>query len=246
MTLTLLPKNLRHALLALILCGLVAPGLAFEAPVDLGSAASFVVLAGSTVTINGDASSHVVGDVGVSPGEAIIGIPPVVVDGTVHAGDTVAAQAQADLAVAFDDAAGRSTAPTMVAGNIGGRTLVPGLYKSTSSLEVSSGDLTLDGQGDPDAVFIFQVASTFNTTPGRRIILVGGTRAANVFWQVGSSSTFGTTSEIQGTVMAAISITFDAGAKLTGRALAQSGAVTLDSPTVDIDPSVGVTGWTAQ
>ena len=119
------------------------------------------------------------------------GFPPGTLTGTLHAADAAAAQAQADSTVAYNDAAGR-TGGTLLAGNLGGQTLTPGLYTSTSSLEVSSGDLTLDAQGDINAVFLFQMASTFVMTSGRQIILSGGAQAANVYWQVGSSATLGT------------------------------------------------------
>ena len=140
----------------------------------------------------------------------------------------MAAQAQADLTTAFNDAAGRQT-PVIVAGNIGGQTLTPGLYKSTSSLAISSGDLTLDAQGDANAVFIFQIASSFTMTSGRQVILAGGANAANIFWQVGSSAILGTTTVIHGTIMVAISIPMLTGSTLDGRALAQSGAVSIDT-----------------
>jgi hypothetical protein len=123
-----------------------------------------------------------------------------------------------------------------VADNIGGQTLPPGLYKSTSTLAISSGDLTLDAQGDADAVWIFQVASTLTTTSGRQVILAGGAKAANVFWQVGSSATLGTTTSFQGTIMADQAITLNTGATLNGRALARIDAVVLDSNTV-VKPS---------
>ncbi len=201
-----------------------------QAPVALRSAGNFVVLAGSTVTSTGPSS--VTGDLGVSPGTAVTGFPPGTVVGTQHAGDPTAAQAQADLTTAYNDAAGRTLCPVTVAGNLGGMTLAPGLYKSTSSLEISSDDLTLDAQGDPDAVFIFQMASTFTTTSGRQVILSGGAKAANVFWQVGTSATLGSTSAMQGTIMADQAITMNTGATLTGRVLARIAAVALDSNTI--------------
>jgi hypothetical protein len=152
----------------------------------------------------------------------------------IHAGDPAATQAEADLTAAYNDAAGRTVAPITVAGNIGGQTLAPGLYKSTSSLAISSGDLTLDAQGDANAVFIFQMASTLTTTSGRQVILSGGARPANVYWQVGSSATLGTSTVFKGTIMAQISITLQTGATLHGRALARIGAVSLDANTVTI------------
>jgi uncharacterized protein (TIGR03437 family) len=200
---------------------------ASQAPVTLGAAANFAVLAGSTVTSTG--LSQVTGDVGVSPGTAVTGFPPATVNGAIHAGDPAAALAIASLTTAFNDAAGRTVAPVTVAGNLGGRTLAPGLYKSTSSLAISSGDLTLDAQGDANAVFIFQIASTLTTTSGRQVILAGGAQASNIFWQVGSSATLGTNSVFKGTIMADQSVSLTTGARLDGRALARIGGVTLQS-----------------
>jgi hypothetical protein len=156
------------------------------------------------------------------------------VNGAIHAGDSAAAQAQLDLTTAYNDAAGRTVGAVTVAGNLGGLTLTPGLYRSTSSLEISSGDLTLDAQGNANAVFIFQMASTLTTTAGRQVILSGGAKAANIFWQVGSSATLGTTSVFKGTIMADQSITVATGATLDGRALARIAAVTMDSNTITI------------
>jgi hypothetical protein len=201
-----------------------------QAPVVLGSASNFVVLAGSTATNTGPSS--LTGDLGVSPGTAVTGFPPGSVIGATHAGDPTAAQGIADLTTAYNDAAGRTLCPVTVAGNLGGLTLAPGLYNSTSSLEISSGDLTLDAQGDGDAVFIFQMASTLTTTGGRQVILTNGAKSANVYWQVGSSATLGTTSAFQGTIMADQAITLNTGATLNGRALARIGAVNLDSNTL--------------
>jgi predicted small secreted protein len=200
--------------------------------VDLGSAASFGVLANTTVS--SAAVTTVNGDLGSSPGTAIVGFPPGTVTGTIYAGGPVAAQAQADLIVAYNDAAGRNVAPITISGNIGGTTLVPGLYMSTSSLAVSSGNLTLDAQGDASAVFIIQMNSTFTMTPGCQVILTGGAAAANVFWQVGSSATLDTSTVLVGTMMAQTSITLQTGATLNGRALAINGAVTLDANSVTV------------
>jgi len=201
-------------------------------PVDLGLAANFAILAGSTVTSTGPTS--ITGDLGVSPGTAITGFPPGIIIGAQHAGDPTSAQGIADLTIAYNDAAGRTLCPISVAGNLGGMTLAPGLYKSTSSLAISSGDLTLDGQGDNNAIFIFQMASTLTTTPGRQVILTNGAKASNIFWQVGSSATFGTTSVFYGTIMADQAISFETGATLNGRALARIAAITLDSNTIVI------------
>lgn len=202
-------------------------GACSQAAVALRSAGDLAVLAGSTVTNTG--ATSITGDLGVSPGTAVTGFPPGNLIGAQHAGDPASAQALDDLTTAYNDAAGRTLCPVAVAGNLGGQTLVPGLYKSTSSLEITSGDLTLDAQGDPDAVFIFQMASTLTTTSGRQVTLSGGAKATNLYWQVGSSTTLGTASVFQGTIMADQSITMGTGATLNGRVLARIGGVSLDS-----------------
>jgi hypothetical protein len=201
-----------------------------QLPVNIGSTSTFAVLAGSTVTNTG--GSTVTGDLGLSPGSDVTGFPPGNVVGTLHVADTAAGVAIGDLTIAYNDAAGRTLCPVSIAGNIGGQTLTPGLYKSTSGLEVTSGDLTLDARGAASGVFIFQMASTLVTTDGRQVILSGGALASNVFWQVGTSASFGTHSVFVGTVMADQSISFDTGSSLSGRALARIGAVTLDETTV--------------
>ncbi|HWR15454.1 MAG TPA: ice-binding family protein [Terriglobales bacterium] len=185
----------------------------------------FTVLAGSTVTNTGP--TLISEDVGVSPGTAVTGFPPGLASGAIHSADGAAAQAQAALTAAYLDAAGRAGG-TSVAGDLVGQTLTAGVYKSTSSLAVS-GDVTLDAQGNPDAVFIFQIASTLTTGSGSHIILANGANACNVFWQVGSSATLGTNSVFKGNILALTSITITTGVNLEGRALARNGAVTLDS-----------------
>jgi len=224
------PRLIGWMALAALAPILVAKGA--QAPVPLASAARFAVLAGATVTSTG--GTVIQGDLGTGPGSAVPGFPPGVINGTVYAGGPVALGAQADLSIAYNDAAGRSLNPVTVAGNLGGQTLSPGLYKSTSSLAISSGDLTLDAGGDPNAVFIFQIASTLTTTSGRQVILIGGAQPGNIFWQVGSSATLGTSSAFKGSILADQSITLETGATLEGRALARIGSVTLDASTITI------------
>lgn len=202
-----------------------------QTTVSLAGASDLVILAGSAVTNTG--ATVITGNLGLSPGSSIGGFPPGQLNGTLHINDNIATQAKLDLTAAYNDAAGRSTTDMVtLSGNIGGLTLTPGLYKSTSSLAVSSGDVTFDAKGNPNAVFIIQIASTLTTTSGRKVILSGGALASNIFWQVGTSATFGTTSVFKGTVMAMQSITFNTGATLDGRALARTSEVTMAGNTI--------------
>jgi hypothetical protein len=232
------------AVLGMIFIASAPPASAsyYESGVALGSAGTFAILAASTVTNTG--ASTVTGDLGLSPNTAIAGFPPGTVTGTFHLGDPASAQAQLDLTVAYNDAAGRTAGAILISGNLGGLTLTPGLYKSTTSLEISSGDLTLDAQGDPYGVFILQMASTLITTTGRKVILAGGAQAANVYWQVGSSATVGTNSVFKGNILAYTSVTVATGASVEGRLLVRTGAVSLDGDVLVVPAVVtaGITG----
>jgi Ice-binding-like/Bacterial Ig-like domain len=203
--------------------------------IALGSACSFGILAGSTVTNVAGTATTVSGDVGVWPGTAITGFgSPASITGAFHAGDSVAMTAQGDLTTAYNNAAG-AAGGAILSADIGGQTLPPGVYKTTSaqpSLGIT-GNLTLDGKGDPNAVWIFQIVSTLTTaSTNSQVILINGASSHNVFWQVGSSATLGTTTTFAGTIMAQASITLTTGVTLNGRALARTGAVTMDTNTV--------------
>jgi hypothetical protein len=221
--------------LALFLYAMFSVCLNAQLPVPLGSAANFGVLAGSTVTNTG--ATLVTGSLGVSPGSAVTGFPPGTVNGAMHLADPTSAQAQTDLTTAYTNAAGRP-AGTTVAGDIGGQTLTPGVYTSSSTLGIT-GNLTLTGAG----VFIFQIGSGLTTASGSQVILAGGATADNIFWQVGSSATLGTTSIFYGDILAQASITENTGAVLNGRALARTGAVTLHGNT-DTSPDGSGPGFT--
>jgi hypothetical protein len=233
--------NKKHLALRLVIGFVYHNALGAQQPVALGSAANFAVLAGTTVTSAG--ATVVYGDVGVSPGTTVTGAPTVI--GSFHYGDPTASHAQNDLTTAYNDAAGRTVGSLPVAGDIGNQTFAPGLYTSTSSLEISSANVILDAAGNTNAVWIFQMASTLTTDPYREVILTNGAQAINVFWQVGSSATIGTSSVFKGNILALASISLNQGASLEGRALASTGAVTLsdDSVTNDmpVPPSFGPT-----
>ncbi len=201
-----------------------------QPPVTLGTAASFAILAGSGITNTGPTT--ITGNVGTFPTTTETGFGSVTIIGTNHMGDAVTQGAKNDLTTAYNDAAGRVPF-TVVAGDLGGQTLAPGVYHSASSLGLT-GTLTLDAQGDPNAVFIFQMGSTLTTASASNILLINGAQACNVFWQVGSSATLGTNSNFVGTILALTSITATTGVIVNGRLLAQNGAVTLDTNIITI------------
>jgi hypothetical protein len=221
-----------------------------QTAVNLRSAGDYVILAGSG--ISNVPASEITGNIGLSPaaGSFLTGFSE-----TLPAGGASSTSAQVtgglfasnyavptpsnlttakgDLTTAYNDAAGRtSTDIVLLAGNIGGLTLAPGLYKSNGALEISSGNLTFDAKGDANAVFIIQIASTLTTTSGRQVILSGGALASNIFWQVGTSATIGTTSIFKGIIMADQSISLNTGATVNGRLLARIGEITLEGNTI--------------
>ncbi|WP_213283733.1 ice-binding family protein [Cellulomonas hominis] len=210
-----------------------AGAASYEDAVGLGTAGAYSVLAGSTVTNTGP--SVLSGELGVSPGNAITGFPPGTAGGAIHAGDAAAASAQSSLTTAYLDAEGRAPTGTSLGSAVAGGTYLAGVYNATSSLGVS-GAVTLDGEGDPNAVFVFQVGASMTTASSTSIVLTGNAQACNVFWQVGASATLGSSTAFAGTVMALTSITLDTGTTVAGRVLARNGAVTLDD-NVFTDPS---------
>ncbi len=215
-----------------MLAGLTGTAQAATA-VDLGSADGFAVLSGSGITIAATGGSTSWGDIGTQPDSAA---PPVATTGTSNltlagtdlTGDPVMPDAKTDLGAAYDTAAGETpTDTTNHAVFTEGERLVAGVYNATSSMQLT-GSLTLDAQGDPDAVFIFQADSTLVLASDVSVLLAGEAQACNVFWQVGSSATLGTDSHLVGTVLADTSITLTPGASVEGRLLARGGAVELD------------------
>lgn len=235
---------------AMLIIALMVPATAVsqppQPPVPLGAAGGFAVLAASSIT--NIPTSAIIGNVGLSPasGSNMTGLTSLEVTGTIYTVDAsgppgsvpaaaMLAAAKGDLTIAYNDAAGRTPIPTgnflnPGSGNIGGMTLVPGLYKFTSTAAITGSDVTLFGSATD--VWIFQIAADLNVGSGIQVILAGGAQVSNIFWQVGTSATLGTTSVFKGTIMADQSISLNTGARLDGRALVSIAAVTLASNTI--------------
>jgi LPXTG-motif cell wall-anchored protein len=230
------PFRLLIAALACCPLAVLAVGGTAEAgivpTVLLGTAGDYSVLAGSTVTNTGP--SVLAASAGLSPGTDIVGFPPgiVLAPGIVAADGTLTQQAQVDLTAAYVDAAARPVQFIQTNPDLVGLTLAPGVYAGTSKSPLAlSGQLVLDGQNDPNAVFIFQTDSTLITGSGSSIALINGASECNIFWQVGSSATLGSGSFFVGNILANASVTVNNGVTVHGRALARTAAVTLDNDT---------------
>jgi len=224
-------RSVRVAGLGLaVFVGLASSALA---QISLGTAGSFGVLAGSTVTNTG--ATVVTGNLGVSPGTAVIGFPPGIVTppSTIHAADAVASQAKADLVTAYNAIVATPTLVDLSGTDLGGITLTPGVYGFTSSAQLT-GTLTLDALGNANSVFIFKIGSTLTTATNSSVLVINNGSNCNVFWQVGSSVTLGTSTVFAGNILALTSATLTTGASVSGRVLARNGAVTLDGNAVAV------------
>jgi Ice-binding-like len=197
--------------------------------VGLGMAASFAVLAGTPAVTNTGATT-ITGNLGIDPAPAVSGFPPGTVSGTIHRADAVALQAKSDLVIAYNDAAARPSTATHP--TLGGLTLVAGVYNAGGVTLDLTGTLTLDGQNDPNAVWIFQATSDLVTASSSTVRVINGGQACHVFWQVTSSATLGSGSTFVGTILALTSITLDSSVTMQGRALARNGTVTLIADTI--------------
>jgi uncharacterized repeat protein (TIGR01451 family) len=221
--------KLTKTLAAVFLFAIPQLGFGQLAP-NLKSAADFAILAATEISFDGTTTTINNMDIGLYPGTSISG--SYVLDGGVALTSTTdpderLPDAKQHLLEAYLFAeASTFPAPATVSGNLGGQSLAPGIYKSTSILSVEGDDLTLDADGDENAVWIFQIASTLTTTAGGNIVLAGEAKANNVYWQVGSSATIGSGTIFQGNILALVSISMDTGSTLNGRALARNGAVT--------------------
>ncbi|HEU0315694.1 MAG TPA: ice-binding family protein [Solirubrobacteraceae bacterium] len=206
----------------------------------LGSAANFAVVAATTVTSTGPTT--VTGDLGVWPGTAVVGFPPGIVHGTIHANDGPAMAAAADVLTAYNSAAGEPCDFTLSNPDLGGATLIPGVYCFTSTAVGLTGTLTLDAQGNPNAAWLFKTGSTLTTASNSAVVLKGGATPCNnnnITWQVGSSATLGTRTSFVGNILASASVTLDSGASSTGSLYAHTGAVTMDTNTVSTCAGAG-------
>jgi type VI secretion system secreted protein VgrG len=215
---------------------LYSPGASAQTAPSFGSAESYAVLAGSTVTNTGP--SVITGNLGVSPGSAVTGFPPGNVSGgTIHRGDASSLAAQTSNTAVYGVLAGQScpAANNLTGQGLGGLTLPPGVYCYPGTSAGLTGTLTLNAAGNFNSVFIFQIGTTLTTASNSSVSVINGGNRCNVFWQVGSSATLGTTTSFAGNLLALASITLNTGATINnGRALAQTGAVTLDSNQVNL------------
>lgn len=222
----LMGHSLGLALAAVVACGARS---AEASVIDMGDASTFAVLGASTVTNTGP--STIYGDVGVAPGTSITGFPPgQVFFGSIYSNTPFASSAQADALTAYNQLAGLAPTIDLTGQDLGGMVLTPGVYSFSSSAFLT-GTLTLDGQGQTNPLFVFQMGSTLITASGASVNLINGTfdTANDVFWQVGSSATLGTATAFIGTIIADQSATLNTGASLDGRVMALNAAVTLDS-----------------
>ena len=204
---------------------------AATAQIPLGTAASFGVLGGATVTNTGP--TIVNANLGVSPGSAVTGFPPgVVANGTIHQANAVAGQAQTDLTTAYNAIAGTACNVNLTGQDLGGLTLTPGVYCFDTSAQLT-GALTLNALNNPNALFLFKIGSTLTTASASSVTIINGSACNKAFWQVGSSATLGTGSTFAGDILALSSITLTTSASTSGRLLARNGAVALDSNNVN-------------
>ena len=201
----------------------------------LGTAQTFAVIGGQTVTNTG-ATAIIGGNAGVWPGNAITGLPPgMPIGGSIHAGDAVAMQAQSDVTNSYLCTKSAVCEVELTGKDLGGLTLLPKVYCfSSSASQLAGTTLILDAQGDPEAVWVFQIASTLTVLDGAHIHVINGGKDCNVLWQIGSSATIGKSTRVAGNILALASITLNTGATVSGRVLSRNGSVTMDTNDIDI------------
>jgi hypothetical protein len=240
-------RGVAAAVASVLLSALAVPAAhAVATSPPLGSAVNFAAVAATTITNTGP--TIVNGDLGVSPGTAIVGFPPGQVNGTIHAGDGPAATAAADVLTAYNFAAGEPCDQTLTVADLGGQTLPPAVYCFTSTTVGLTGTLTLDAGGDPNAAWVFKTGSTLVTASNSAVVLIGGATPCNndnITWQVGSSATLGSATSFLGNILASASVTLNTGATSSGSLYAHTGAVTMDSNRVSTCAGTGGMGGPA-
>jgi len=232
---------MRRSRLAGLIVGIAA--LFYSPATALAQLSSFGVLGGSAITNTGPTGVN--GNLGISPGTSVTGFPPgVVTAGSMHLNDAVAAQAQSDLTTFYNQLAGSPCTANLTGQDLGGLTLMPGVYCFDSSAQLT-GTLILNGAGNSAATFIFKIGSTLTTASASSVSLMNGASSCGVAWQVGSSATLGSGTALAGTIAALTSITLNTGSSLNGRALARNGAVTLDTNNVSFCSGPGLSNLPA-
>lgn len=238
---TLLRRSARLAGIVPIVVLAYGSSQGFAAPLLGSDLASFAVLGGTTVT-NANATT-IKGNIGVSPGAAITGSALITITGTYHTGsDPVGVSAQSQLVTAITNLASLGLGTTEPV-NLSGLTLVPGVYTVPAGTSNLTGTLTLNGQGNANAAWVFQMPSTLITSPGSVVNVVNTGAGAGIYWDVGSSATLDTTTSFEGNILALTSITLDHAATIgCGRALAENAAVTMDNNTINSTNCLGTVG----
>jgi uncharacterized protein with beta-barrel porin domain len=237
------------ALMAALGLAIVIPTSASHAQAPpLGTTANFSILSGAGITNTGftviSGTAALPGDIG-SSSATITGFPPgtVIAPGAIHTiNDAPTITARNSETVAYNNLAGRTTTANLTGQNLGGLTLIPGVYNFSSSAQLT-GVLNLNGLGNPNSIFIFNIGSTLTTASASVVSLINGAQGGNVFWRVGSSATLGTTTSFAGDILAQASITLNTGAGIAcGAAWAGTGAVTLDTNRITLCDLIGGTG----
>jgi hypothetical protein len=199
--------------------------------ISLGSACSFGVLGNQAITSTGP--TRISGDVGIHPNgrTSVTGFGPAICNGTIHGANDIAQAALADARTAYNTCKSMTSTADLTGDDLGGMVITTGVYSFSSSVGIT-GTLTLDGQGNSDSTFVFQIGSTLVTATAALVKLTNGAQASNVFWQVGSSATFGTGTIFNGIVLAYTSITMNSNVAANGGMFALGVAVTMIDDTV--------------
>ena len=186
---------------------IMAPHCSANTNIPLGTCSTFALQAGTALSFNGALTNINTGNIGVSPGNALTGVFKVH-DGTIEINSQLAIFCNRDLQIAYGAAVMASCSPSNIRPELSGLTLSPGVYCSAGEMKLSASTLTLDGQGDSNAQFIFQVGTALTTASSTSIILENGAQIKNIFWAVGTAVTLGSSSSFVGTIIAKTAVSF--------------------------------------